>query len=457
MMIKREEPELMSCPQQCTNFTCCGLALADMHALINHFEEHHITDENGQPISVHPRKHLRLSPTEGASSPTSSTGPTTPPPAAASFEFADADAAAGPGAVAVADQYQPQPFDQQQHPHPHPQQIAHPHAGAGINIPSLPDISAQPLAHQHHELPGVHQYQLPGAIAQKAPQYASYAPTPANVHANANAHASVPAPAPAYPYAYGYAHPQAAPSPPQSAFEMTSVIRRRPSPAFSTSSFATASTATMINTSGIRRSSYSELSQALTPTSALSRNGSISSSSPRSAGSMSMSGASAGSGSDEDDVMMDFDPLDDESYSPVPSAPGSVMGGSGRASPEDMERPVCLPPALFSGPLPSPSTLAQRQGYFPDAVQMESEREGAFRHADGMPVVPAKPSKKSSTGRPKAGTFVLGKESKSTKETVPKRQRDKAFKCPVSWLRCATNMHLLTVLFYSALDARSST
>src|SRR5882762_5531569 len=40
---------------QCTNFTCCGLHLSDLHSMLEHFEEAHVTVIDGAGNTVFPR------------------------------------------------------------------------------------------------------------------------------------------------------------------------------------------------------------------------------------------------------------------------------------------------------------------------------------------------------------------------------------------------------------------
>lgn len=153
-------------------------------------------------------------------------------------------------------------------------------------------------------------------------------------------------------------------SPPQDAFGMTSVVRRRTSPV-ALSAHASLSSLSMYPAS----SSVSVGAHAH----ALSRANSLGSV-PRGTALSSARGAI-----DEDDVLMDFDPLDDAPFishashpahahiaSPVPAA----MHARRTLSPAEQPQ-VCLPPALFSAPTPSPGLAASRSGgsgYFDDVV-----------------------------------------------------------------------------------------
>lgn len=68
--------------RQCSNFVCCGLALADLHELVSHFEETHVTvlSPDGAPLS--PDSDSLASPQTASSSALESPRSTcaTPPP-----------------------------------------------------------------------------------------------------------------------------------------------------------------------------------------------------------------------------------------------------------------------------------------------------------------------------------------------------------------------------------------
>lgn len=149
-------------------------------------------------------------------------------------------------------------------------------------------------------------------------------------------------------------------SPPQDAFGMTSVVRRRTSPV-SLGSPTSALSA---------HSSLSSLSMYSAASGALSRANSLSS---IAAGPGGATLSSARGAIDEDDVMMDFDPLDDAPFISHASHPAhthiaSPVAMHPRRTISPAEQPqVCLPPALFSAPSPSPGIAGPRGGYFDDA------------------------------------------------------------------------------------------
>ncbi|KAH8112716.1 hypothetical protein DFH11DRAFT_472480 [Phellopilus nigrolimitatus] len=313
----------------CSNFSCCGLTLPDMHALVAHFEETHVVlaDEHGQPIG-------------------SSAGPL-------SARLARRQCAPTP-----------------------------PESSSGADAPAAPS----PISSAGPE--------TPPAIAAAA------------AHVQAYEFPNAGPPLITVPAAYARAHAAGTPSP------MT------PSPIYSVSSAG----------------SFSSYASPISPASSYS------------------SHSSPASFDGNDDVMMDFDPLDDacvpsmdstlDSTPPSPLShpirPSSVLRSAAVAAAE-AETTMCLPPALFTAPSSGKSSRAGSPGV--GAMRREkSSKKGALgpmasilnatSSLKAKAVAAVHDAERVLEPAAPAAAETSANESGSDKgSSGGKRQREKAYKC----------------------------